>query len=1302
MSIVANFAKNLAEEIFYGIVGDEVTIFLGDRFKNRDEQKRFIEALTFAINCDPDLSREAKDELTFLFKDKRFIVAFIALEKEVASGVFNPQTKAGKSPDRIQLELSWKAVTKTLSKATQAKVLERLLSVAFSAIIEALPLSEKVYYYKLDFVQRRFDKLQQAVQQDKIQSGSLSEIVIDDLNKQRVKIENDFREWCKPYLIEAAGQGPGSLTVKDRVDSHKKKIDELAIDVSVERKDEITQINNFILKEGNQWWWWQAEAWAGKTTLMAHLAKNPPPGVGVASVFIIGRQHAYSDSVAFYAYLIPQLAEIAGLSRVELPSPADIQGRVSQLNRLIKLAAVEMKLRKGKLVILVDGLDEDQGPYRGVNSIQSIANSLPRELPLNVRIIVSSRINFPLPLDTQGSSPHPLKNSAYIHTLSQSELARAARVAAEYELEQIRNLTDSQNYYGRDMLAYMSASGGWLTTHDLVQLTGKDRRSIAQILRNGVTARSFKTTKFTDEEQAYSIAHELLDQLLICEHLDEEVCPPLEQGNAAEIEEDRIRYRAERFRVLKKWRHKIASWAEKYTIKQKWSSSSPNYFCSEALADLLSSDPDLEKQALTILTDQIRMSLLRQKNGNDYQSIIQLRTYIDRVEKRITDISSKSLTNLATALHFLHHLHQPYENVPIRLPALYVLLNDEERAITLADSINEPQRHDLALFHIAISFAGIGKNNEATKIANRITHPYIKNSVLKDMAISLANVGEIDMAFQNANNITELNLQIIAFTNIVNILVKNNNINKANEIVNLILDNVSGSFYKNNALIHVAVALALVGDIDRAKKIAIGISDLDCKDDALMRIAIVLAETDNISNIEKAYEITGEIYSLGYQLRALVNVSIALEKVGRPGYIEEVLESAGNPFIFLGRVETLSDIVTTLVRTGDISYIKKAEKFTNSFDVLFIKLMLITEIAYTFADMGRFTEATNTAQIAYNYIDEDIGLDIKIEFLTRVALALAKTGTTENIAKAVKIVSEIDDLNSRAIALTDIAIILVDIDKIKEASEIAERAYATAYDSHDSNFEETNLIWVVDALANNGHVTKAVDIVRRMTYSPLRDSKRLVLALGYIVEALTKTGNIVAANKTEKLAKAIENGEIDSCSKMNAFTDISASLVSTNMVTETPKTTNMNSKEDKLKEIVKFHAENDNIIEAITIAIDISNPFYSTAALTDVICVLMNARNYEAAKIVEKLRGVVETGIIIDSCTKINTLADINALLVKTNNAIETTQSTGHKVIDPDSIDLALWRIGAALRDAGNYTAAKEIKKLSCNIFGDK
>ena len=45
--------------------------------------------------------------------------------------------------------------------------------------------------------------------------------------------------------------------------------------------------------------WWQAEAWAGKTALMATFVLNPPPGVRVVSFFITARYAGQSDRRTF-------------------------------------------------------------------------------------------------------------------------------------------------------------------------------------------------------------------------------------------------------------------------------------------------------------------------------------------------------------------------------------------------------------------------------------------------------------------------------------------------------------------------------------------------------------------------------------------------------------------------------------------------------------------------------------------------------------------------------------------------------------------------------------------------------------------------------------------------------------------------------------------------------------------------------------------------------------------------------------------------------------------------------------------
>ena len=107
--------------------------------------------------------------------------------------------------------------------------------------------------------------------------------------------------------------------------------------------------------------------------------------------------------------------------------------------------------------------------------------SLPESLPSNVRVIVSSRPNSPLSTDVLET--HPLRKSEFIHLLVKSEWAKEAEGAATDELKKVLDLTDVQGrMYGLDMLAFMAASGGWLTARDLSSLTNQHIHHMDNVL----------------------------------------------------------------------------------------------------------------------------------------------------------------------------------------------------------------------------------------------------------------------------------------------------------------------------------------------------------------------------------------------------------------------------------------------------------------------------------------------------------------------------------------------------------------------------------------------------------------------------------------------------------------------------------------------------------------------------------------------------------------------------------------------------------------------------------------------------
>lgn len=116
--------------------------------------------------------------------------------------------------------------------------------------------------------------------------------------------------------------------------------------------------------------------------------------------------------------------------------------------------------RGERLILLVDGLDEDRGVTTGPE-----AHSIASLLPDSLRVIVSGRLNPPLPVDVPPG--HPLHDPAIVRILEPSESARAIRAEAEREL---KHLLEAGGV-AYDLLALLLAAGGGLTADDLAELT---------------------------------------------------------------------------------------------------------------------------------------------------------------------------------------------------------------------------------------------------------------------------------------------------------------------------------------------------------------------------------------------------------------------------------------------------------------------------------------------------------------------------------------------------------------------------------------------------------------------------------------------------------------------------------------------------------------------------------------------------------------------------------------------------------------------------------------------------------------
>ncbi|MEV6249057.1 hypothetical protein AB0M38_23055 [Streptomyces sp. NPDC051742] len=272
---------------------------------------------------------------------------------------------------------------------------------------------------------------------------------------------------------------------------YREQVRRIAPEELVGREEELAELAAFCRADsGPAYIWWRADAWAGKTALLSWFARNPPPGVRIVPFFITARLGAHNDVAAYVDVVLEQLAELAGQG---LPALLTAATREAHLLRLYGSAAEACAARGERLVLLVDGLDEDRGVTTGPDA-HSIASLLPYDLP----VIVSGRLNPPLPFDVP--EDHPLRDPEVVRILFPSPRACVIRAEAERELKRL--LEAGGLPY--ELLALLTAAGGGLTADDLAELTGEVPYRVRDVLRTG-PGRTFAV-----RGEAYLLAHEEL------------------------------------------------------------------------------------------------------------------------------------------------------------------------------------------------------------------------------------------------------------------------------------------------------------------------------------------------------------------------------------------------------------------------------------------------------------------------------------------------------------------------------------------------------------------------------------------------------------------------------------------------------------------------------------------------------------------------------------------------------------------------------------------------------------------------
>jgi hypothetical protein len=528
------------------------------------------------------------------------------------------------------------------------------------------------------------------------------------------------------------------------------------------------------------------------------------------SFFITARLAAQDTREAFTEVLLEQLADLTGQEL--LPVLPEVTREACLLD-LMAQAAAACQQAGGRLVLVVDGLDEDRGVTTGPHA-HSIAGLLPADPPAGMRVIVAGRPNPPIPDDVPDW--HPLRDPGIIRLLKDSPHARNVQRLGRQELKRLLHGTPAE----QDLLGLLVAARGGLSGPDLEELTGSPLWEIEEILHT-VAGRTFtrRTSRWAPETgpEVYLLGHEEL-QAAASHYLG---------GHRLAGYHDRLH-----------------GWAGTYRAKG-WPPGTPEYLLSGYFR-LLVTLGDLPPM-IACAGDMARHDRMLDLTGGDTAALAEARTALDL-------IAAQDTPDLASALRLACHRDQLTDrntNIPPGLPAVWAALGKVSRAEALATSITDPGWQARALAGVAGALAGAGQHEQgaavagqAETVARSITDPYSQAQALAGVAGALAGAGQHEQAETVARSITDPYSQVHALAGVAGALAGAGQHEQAETVARSITD----PGWQARALAQVAGALAGAGQHEQAaavagqaETVARSITSPDWQAQALAEVAEALA-----------------------------------------------------------------------------------------------------------------------------------------------------------------------------------------------------------------------------------------------------------------------------------------------------------------------------------------------------------------------------------------------------------------------------------------------------------------------------
>lgn len=555
---------------------------------------------------------------------------------------------------------------------------------------------------------------------------------------------------------------------------YREQVRQIAPRTLVARDAELAELARFCTtpEVPSSYLWWQAPAWAGKSALLSWFVLHPPAGVQIVSFFITARFAGNDTRAAFVTHVLEQAAALLDQS---VPPLLAEHNREAHLLGMLAEAAQQCRDAGQRLVLVVDGLDEDRSLAAGEPG--SIAALLPSQPSNGSRVIVAGRPH-PMP-PTDVGDDHPLRHPDIVRLLAVSGAATMIRSAMERELDALLAGSSEE----QDLVGLLVAAGGGLGSRDLAELMGWSPRRVEARL-NSAAGRSFtRRPGAWRPGEVYVLGHEEL-QASVVEELGE------------------IR--------LRDYRQRIREWASQYR-HQHWPANTPEYLLRGYFRILHAHDEVTEMVALA--TDTARHDRLRALSGGDLAALGE----IAAAQQLLHSQSEPDLLSLIRLA--IHHEHLTERNVytPTSLPALWARLGDVDRAEASAEAIPSPRRSGEALARVVETLVYDGHPRRAEDVARRLVDPRRRDLVMASLVGALAMTGDTERAEGLVPLITDPNLQADAVGDLVLAVGRAGDLPRAESLAHTI---ITDSRVWRHPLTALAAVYVEAGDAEQATRVA--------------------------------------------------------------------------------------------------------------------------------------------------------------------------------------------------------------------------------------------------------------------------------------------------------------------------------------------------------------------------------------------------------------------------------------------------------------------------------------------------